>query len=157
MPRIPRTVRPEQPESCTYSQREVQNMLFDRLPQQKYTWLRDPEGNPGVQVYGSRTLPSQPVYLAYRPSLVRMQVRFTPRRISLTREDELWQATEAARGVLRAAGSTARRCLGNTQETERDEQWVVTIPERLGEAGYVALESFVALAAACMGVELPAD
>jgi hypothetical protein len=144
---------PERP----YSQREVLNMLFNRLPAAKHTWIRDPEGNPAVQAYGSRPLPSQPVYVNHRPSLVKMQVRFTPRRISPTREDELWQAAEAARGPLRAAGSTARRQMGNTQETERDEQWVVTIPERLSEAGYVALESFVTLAASCMGVEPPEE
>jgi hypothetical protein len=139
----------------TYTQREVQNMLFHWLPAGKHTWLRDPEGNPAVQAYGSSSLPAQPLYVYYRPSVVKMQVRFTPRRISLSREDELWQAAEAARGPLRAAGSTARRQRGNTQETERDEQWVVTIPERLSEAGYVTLESFVALAASCMGVEPP--
>jgi hypothetical protein len=141
----------DHPETHTYSQREVQNMLFSRLPPGKHAWFRDPGGNPAVQAYGSSFLPSQPVYLHYRPSLVKMQVRFTPRRISLTREEELWQAAEAARRPLRAAGSTARRQAGNTQETERDEQWVVTIPERLGEAGYEALENFVALVACCLG------
>ena len=35
----------------------------------------------------------------------------------------------------------------------RVSQWVVTIPERLSEAGYIALESFVVLAASCMGIE----
>ena len=109
---------PERP----YSQRDVQNMLFERLPSGKHCWLRDPEGNPAVQAYGSRHLPSQPVYVNYRPSLVKMQVRFTPRRISPSREEELWQAAEAARGPLRAAGVTARRQAGHTQETERDEQ-----------------------------------
>jgi hypothetical protein len=143
---------PERP----YTQRDVQNMLVTRLPSgKKYTWLRDPEGNPAVQAYGSRPLPSQPLYVHYRPSVVKMQLRFTPRRISLTREDEMWQAAEAVRGPLRAAGITARRQPGNTQETERDEQWVLTIPERLSEAGYAALENFVSLAASCMGVETP--
>lgn len=142
---------PERP----YTQRDVLNMLRERLPAGKHTWISDPEGNPAVQAYGSRSLPSQPVYVNHRPSLVKMQVRFTPRRISLSREDELWQAAEAARGPLRTAGSTARRQPGNTQETERDEQWVVTIPERLSEAGFATLESFVMLAARCMGVEPP--
>src|SRR3712207_438011 len=140
---------PERP----YTQRDVQNMLFERLPAGKHTWLKDPEGNPAVQAYGSRPLPSQPVYVNYRPSLVKMQVRFTPRRISPTREDELWEAAETARKQLGAAGITARRQPGNTQETERDEQWVVTIPERLSEAGYEALEAFVIMTASCMGVE----
>ena len=133
------------------------NMLRERLPVGKHNWLSDPEGNRAVEVYGSRHLPSQPVYVNYRPSVVKMQVRFTPRRISPSREEELWQAAAGAGPVLRAAGMTARRQQGNTQETERDEQWVVTIPERLSEAGYSALESFVALAASCMGVEPPEE
>ncbi len=137
----------------TYSQREVQNMLFERLPAGKYTWIPDPEGNAAVQAYGTRFLPSQPVYVNYRPSVVKMQVRFTPRRISLTREEELWQAAEVARSPLRAAGASSRRQKGHTQETERDEQWVVTIPERLGEGGYRTLERFVALVADCMGIQ----
>jgi hypothetical protein len=132
-------------------------MLFQRLPNEKYSWLRDPEGNPSVQAYGLRHLPAQPVYLNYRPSTVKMQIRFTPRRISLTREEELWQAAEAARAPLRAAGITARRQNGNTQETERDEQWVVTLPERLSEDGYATLERFVLLAADCMGIEPPEE
>lgn len=141
----------EDPEP-TYSQREVLNMLQHRLSSGTLAWIRDPEGNPAVQAYGSRSLPSQPVYVSYRPNVVKMQVRFTPRRISLSREAELWQAAEAARKPLRAAGSTARRAPGNTQETERDEQWIVTIPERLSETGYVALEGFVNLVAACLGL-----
>jgi hypothetical protein len=140
-----------------YTQRDVQNMLVGRLPQGKYTWLRDPERNPSVQAYGATFLPSQPVYVNYRPSVVKMQVRFTPRRISLTREEELWQAAEAARAPFRAAGITARRQMGNTQETERDEQWVLTMPERLSEEGYAALEQFVRLAASCMEVETDDD
>jgi len=137
-----------------YGQRDVQNMLVTRLPNgRKYTWLRDPEGNASVQAYGASPLPSQPVYVNYRPSVVKMQVRFTPRRISLTREDELWAAAQALARPLRAAGITTRRQAGYTQETERDEQWVVTIPERLSEDGYAALGSFVALAASLMGVE----
>ena len=63
------------------------------------------------------------------------------------------RAAEAAGPVLRGAKVQARRQLGNTQETERDEQWVVILPERLSEASYAALESFVALAAVCMGIE----
>src|SRR5690348_10471502 len=124
-----------------YSQREVLNMLFSRLPAEKYTWIRDPEGNPAVQAYGDRHLPAQLVYVNHRPSVVKMQIRFASRRISPTREEELWQAAEVARAPLRAGGSTARRQKGNTQETERDEQWVVTIPERLSETGYQALEA----------------
>ena len=143
---------PQDPER-PYTQRDVLNMLLERLPAGKHTWLRDPEGNPAVQAYGSRSLPSQPVYVSYRPSVVKMQVRLTPRRISPSREGELWQAAEAARGAFRAAGISARRQVGSTQETERDEQWVVTIPERLSEAGYVALENLVVLAASLMGVE----
>lgn len=144
---------PERP----YSQQDVLNLLFQRLPGEKYNWLRDPEGNPAIQVYGDRFLPSQPLYVNYRPSVVKMQLRFTPRRISLSREEELWQAAEAARVPLRAAGVTARRQKGNTQETERDEQWVVTLPERLSEAGYSVLDSFVVLAASCMGIEQPEE
>ncbi len=144
---------PERP----YSQREVRNMVVERLPHGKHTWLVDPEGNDGVQAYGSRHLPSQTVYLYHRPSLVKLQVRFTPRRISPSREEELWQAAEAARPLLRAAGITSRRQAGNTQETERDEQWMVTIPERISESGYQTLQSFVVLAAACMGVEPPEE
>jgi hypothetical protein len=141
----------------TYSQREVLNMLHERLDGGKYNWLRDPEGNAAVQVYGSTALPSQPVYVNYRPSVVKMQVRFTPRRISPAREEELWEAAEAARAPLRAAKSTTRRQAGYTQETERDEQWVVTIPERLSETGYLALERFVVIAGSCMGIEPPED
>ncbi len=137
----------------TYSQRDVRNMLFRRLPAGKYTWLKDPEGNPAVEAYGSRVLPSQPLYVHHRPSLVKMQLRLTPRRISPSREEELWQAAAAAHAPLRAAGITARRKAGITQETERDEQWVLTIPETVSEAGYAALESFVKLAASMMGVE----
>lgn len=148
---------PVQDSEPTYSQREVQTMLVNRLPPGKYTWIRDPEGNPTVQAYGERCLPAQPVYVSYRPSVVKMQLRFTPRRISPSREEELWRAAEAARVPLRSAGSTARRQMGRTQETERDEQWVVNIPERLGETGFAALEAFVALAAACMGIETPED
>jgi hypothetical protein len=146
---------PDQDTEPHYSQREVLNMITERLPGAKYTWIRDPAGNPAVQAYGSSFLPSQPVYVYFRPSVVKMQVRFTPRRISATREDELWQAAEAARVPLKAARATARRQQGNTQETERDEQWVVTLPERLSETGYHALERFVLLAAACMGIGPP--
>ena len=140
---------PDQP----YTQRDVLNMLFDRLPSGKYAWIRDPEGNPAVQAYGSVSLPSQPIYVRHRPSVVKLQVHFTPRRISSLREEELWQAAEAARKPLRAAGITARRQAGNTQETERDEQWVVSIPECISEAGYDALAEFVEFAASLMGVE----
>ena len=56
-------------------------MLFERLPAGRHTWLRDPEGNADVQAYGTAHLPSQPVYVYYRPSVVKMFVRFTPRRI----------------------------------------------------------------------------
>jgi hypothetical protein len=137
-----------------YTQRDVQNMLFERLPAGRHTWLRDPEGNADVQAYGSAHLPSQPVYVYYRPSVVKMLVRFTPRRISPLREEELWDAAETARRALRAEGITARRQAGNTQETERDEQWVVSIPERLSEPAYETLASFVDLAARCMGIEV---
>lgn len=142
---------PERP----YSQQDVRNMLMEQLRAGKYTWMRDPEGNPAVQAYGSQSLPSQPVYVHHRPSVVRMQVRFTPRRISLTREEELWRAAETARPGLRAAGVTARRQAGSTQETERDEQWVLTLPESLSEEGYELLKEFAALAGSCMGVDAP--
>ncbi|MGV3722470.1 MAG: hypothetical protein ACO1SX_16310 [Actinomycetota bacterium] len=144
-------LEPEKP----YTQRDVQNMLHERLPGGKHNWLRDPEGNAAVEAYGSSYLPAQPLYVNYRPSTVKMQVRFTPRRISLSRENELWAAAEAARGPLRAAGVSSRRQAGHTQETERDEQWVVSIPERLSEAGYETLEKFVILAGSCMGIEPP--
>ena len=135
-----------------YTQRDVLSMLQDRLPGGKYNWIRDPEGNPAIQAYGDRFLPAQPIYVNHRPSVVKMQIKFTPRRISLTREAELWEAAEASRGVLKAAGITCRRQAGNTQETERDEQWVVTLPERTSEAGYEALAVFAEMAAECMGV-----
>jgi hypothetical protein len=93
------------------------------------------------------------VYVYYRPSVVKMRVSFTPRRISSLREPELWEAAAQARAALRGEGVSARRQAGNTQETERDEQWVVTVPERLSESAYDTLAAFVALAAACMGVE----
>jgi hypothetical protein len=141
-----------------YTQRDVQNMLFERLPAGRHTWIRDPERlSADVQAYGSTHLPSQPVYVYYRPSVVKMLVRFTPRRISPSREEEVWEAAEAARRALRAGGVSARRQKGNTQETERDEQWVVTIPERLSEAAHDTLAAFVTFAAGCMGVETPDD
>lgn len=138
---------PERP----YTQRDVQNMLFERLPAGRHCWLRDPEGNPNVQVYGSPHWPAQPVYVYYRPSVVKMRVSFTPRRISSIREADVWEAAEKARLALRGEGVLARRQRGNTQETERDEQWVVTIPERLSEAAYDTLAAFVDFAANCMG------
>ena len=130
-------------------------MLFERLPAGQHSWLRDPEGNPDVQAYGSTHWPSQPVYVYYRPSVVKMRLSFTPRRISSIREQELWEAAENARRALRAEGVSARRQPGNTQETERDEQWVVTVPEALSEAAYDTLAEFVSFAAECMGVEAP--
>src|SRR4051794_7364570 len=105
-----------------FTQRDVQNMLIERLPSGHHSWMRDPGGKPDVQAYGSPHWPSQPLYLYYRPSVVKMRVSFTPRRISATREAEVWEATERTRGVLRAEGIAARRQVGNTQETERDEQ-----------------------------------
>jgi hypothetical protein len=130
-------------------------MLFECLPAGRHSWIRDPGGNPDVQAYGSPHWPSQPVYVYYRPSVVKMRVSFTPRRISPTREQELWEAAERARRVLRSEGIQGRRQAGNTQETERDEQWVVTVPERLSETAYDTLAAFVAFAAQCMGVEAP--
>ena len=144
---------PERP----YTQRDVQNMLFERLPPAQHGWIRDPGGSPDIQAYGSSYWPSQPLYVYYRPSVVKMRVMFTPRRISPVREQELWDAAEAARRALRLEGVSARRQTGNTQETERDEQWVVTIPERLSETAYDTLATFVTLAAVCMGVEAPAE
>lgn len=138
-----------------YTQRDVQNMLFERLPAGQHSWLRDPEGNPDVQAYGSPHLPAQTVYVHYRPSVVKMRVSFTPRRISPTREPELWEAAEKARLSFRGEGLSARRQTGRTQETERDEQWVVTIPERLSESAYDTLSAFIAFAAECMGVPAP--
>lgn len=136
-----------------YTQRDVQNMLQERLHAGKHTWIRDPEGNAAVQAYGARYLPAQPVYLNYRPSVVKLQVKFTPRRISPTREEELWQAAEATRAPLKGSGVTSRRQKGNTQETERDEQWVVNVPERLSEDAYETLKRFVLLVADCVGLE----
>jgi hypothetical protein len=140
---------PERP----YTQRDVQNILFERLPAGRHGWIRDPGGDINVQAYGSAHWPSQPVYVYYRPSVVKMRVSFTPRRISPTREPELWEAAEQAGRALRREGITGRRQAGNTQETERDEQWVVTIPERLSEAAYDTLAAFVAFTAECMGLE----
>ena len=76
-------------------------------------------------------------------------------RLSLTRENDLWQAAEQCQSALRREGIRGRRQAGSTQETERDEQWVVTIPERLSEAAYDTLATFVAFAAECMGVDEP--
>lgn len=140
---------PERP----YTLRDVLNMLHERLPAGKYSWINDPEGNAAVQAYGARWLPAQPIYVKHRPSVVKMQVRFTPRRISPSREEELWQAAEALRKPLRAAGVSSRRAMGHTQETERDEQWILTLPERLSEEGYEALVGFVVLVGSCLGVE----
>jgi hypothetical protein len=142
---------PERP----YTQRDVQNMLFERLPAGLHSWLRDPEGNPDVQAYGWTHWPSQPVYVYYRPSVVKMRVSFTPRRVSPTREPELWEAAERAARTLRGEGVSARRQAGRTQETERDEQWVLTIPERLSESAYDTLATFVTFTAECMGLEAP--
>jgi hypothetical protein len=136
-----------------YTQRDIQNMLFERLPAGRHTWIRDPEGEADVQAYGSAYWPSQPVYLFYRPSVVKMRVSFTPRRISPVREEELWAAVDNASRTLRAEGVAGRRQTGKTQETERDQQWVVTIPESLSETAYDTLAEFVTLAARCMGVE----
>ena len=138
-----------------YTQRDVQNMLFERLPAGQHRWLGDPEGNPDVQAYGSTHWPSQPIYVYYRPSVVKMRVSFTPRRISPTREPELWEAAERAGRTLRSEGVSARRQAGRTQETERDEQWVLTIPERLSESAYDTLAAFVAFTAECMGLVTP--
>ena len=138
-----------------YTQRDIQNLLFERLPAGQHGWIRDPGGDPNVQAYGSSYWPSQPVYLYYRPSVVKMRISFTPRRISSTREPELWEAAEKAARALRGEGVSGRRQTGNTQETERDEQWVVTIPERLSETAYDTLADFVTFTAHCMGVESP--
>jgi hypothetical protein len=140
-----------------YLQKDVQNMLHERLPGGEYNWIRDPEGNPAVEAYGSRHLPAQPVYLNYRPSVVKLQIKFTPRRISPTREEELWQAADATRAPFKGTGITARRQKGNTQETERDEQWVVNVPERMTEAAYETLKGFVLRVADCLGLEAEAD
>lgn len=138
-----------------YTQRDVQNMLFEHLRAFRHSWLRDPGGNPDVQAYGSPHWPSQPVTVYYRPSVVKMRVSFTPRRISLVREQELWEAAERTTRTLRAEGIRGRRQAGDTQETERDEQWVVTIPERLSETAYDTLAAFVVFTAQCMDVEAP--
>jgi hypothetical protein len=130
-------------------------MLFERLPPGRLAWIRDPEGNVDVQAYGLPHWPSQVIYVYYRPSVVKMRLSFTPRRISLTEEPAIWAAAERARAALRAEGVSARRQAGNTQETERDEQWVVTVPERLSEAAYDTLADFVSMAAECMGVAPP--
>jgi hypothetical protein len=138
-----------------YTQRDIQNMLFERLPAGRHTWIRDPEGEADVQAYGSAYWPSQPVYVFYRPSVVKMRISFTPRRISPIREEELWEAVDRASRTLRGEGVHGRRQTGKTQETERDQQWVVTIPECLSEIAYDTLAAFVRLAAECMGVEGP--
>lgn len=142
---------PERP----YTQRDVQNMLFERLPAGQHSWLRDPEGNADVHAYGSPHWPAQPVYVYYRPSVVKMRVSFTPRRISPVHEQELWQSAEQAGRALRGEAVGSRRQTGRTQDTERDEQWVVTVPERLSEAAYDTLAAFVTFAARCMGVPVP--
>jgi hypothetical protein len=135
-----------------YTQRDVQNMLFEHLPAGQHGWIRDPGGNPDVQAYGSSHWPAQPVYVYYRPSVVKMRLSFTPRRISLTREPEVWEAAEQLARALRPEGLRGRRQPGDTQETEREEQWVVVIPERISEAAYEALAAFVRFTAECMGV-----
>ena len=64
--------------------------------------------------------------------------------------------TDTAGGLVQDAKITLTNTeTGKTQETERDEQWVVTIPERLSETAYETLAAFVRLAAECMGVEGP--
>ena len=85
-----------------------------------------------------KTVHRRPFLRASRPALERLESRLAPANVPVL-----------------SGHYDAFLSGGNTQETERDEQWVVTIPERLSEAGYVALENFVALAASCMGVEPP--
>ena len=141
---------PERP----YTQPDVRNMLDQRLPAGKHTWLRDPEGNPAVQA-------DQADVPAFAAGLSRLPAQRRPDAGALYAAADLavarGRAVAGRRGGARPAARVrehrASRERGTTQETERDEQWVVTIPERLSEAGYAALESFVTLVASCMGVD----
>ena len=56
--------------------------------------------------------------------------------------------------LIRDVSDTARWMAAyRAQETERDEQWVVTIPERFSETAYDTMTDFVAFTAQCMGAE----
>jgi hypothetical protein len=48
--------------------------------------------------------------------------------------------------------------MGNTEETERDEQFAITIPaEGMTEAAFDAFDAFLTRVAVCLGIEEPWD
>jgi hypothetical protein len=136
-----------------YSQREVRNHVVARLEPGRHTWIDDPGGARDTLAYGSRSWPSQLVYVIHKPSTLDLRLIFTPRRISLTREAELWEAAELCRGALRKNKVSSRRRMGNTEETERDEQYVVDVPaEGMTEEAFDALDAFLGQVAECLEV-----
>jgi hypothetical protein len=133
------------------SQREVRNHVVARLEPGRHTWIDDPGGARDTLAYGSRSWPSQLVYVIYKPSTLDLRLIFTPRRISLTREADLWEAADHCRIALRKSGVSSRRRMGNTEETERDEQYVVNVPaEGMTEEAFEALDAFLARVAECV-------
>jgi hypothetical protein len=151
---------PKQPPSASrpFSQREVQNHLLTRLRPGMHTWIDDPAGARDTIAYGSRHWPSQLIYVISKPSTLDLRLIFTPRRISLTLEPVLWEAAERCRLALRKEGVSSRRRTGNTEETERDIQYVIDIPaEGLTEQAFDTLDAFLIVVADCLGVGEPAD
>jgi hypothetical protein len=143
---------PEKP----YSQREVRNHVVARIGPGEHTWIADPEDDRNTLAYGSRFLPSQLIYVIHKPSTLDLRLLFTPYRISITREAELWAAADACRALLRRHGVSSRRRMGNTEETERDAQFAVNIPaEGITEEAFDALDAFLTLVAECAGVAEP--
>jgi hypothetical protein len=58
---------------------------------------------------------------------------------------------ERCRGALRKTGVRSRRRTGNTEETERDEQYVVDVPaEGITEEAFEALDAFLGRVAECV-------
>jgi hypothetical protein len=131
----------------------VRNHVVARLPAGAHTWIDDPGGARDTLAYGSRSWPSQLVYVIYKPSTLDLRLLFTPQRISLAREEELWEAAEACRVALRRSGVSSRRRMGNTEETERDAQYMVNVPaEGITEEAFEALDTFLTRVASCAGV-----
>lgn len=154
---MPKTDSPT-PAPRPYSQREVQNHLLARLRPGMHTWIEDPAGARDTMAYGSRHWPSQLIYIISKPSTLDLRLIFTPRRISLTLEPALWEAAERCRLALRRHGVASRRRTGNTEETERDIQYVIDIPaEGLTEEAFDTLDAFLLFVADCLGVGEPAE
>jgi hypothetical protein len=154
---VPNPKRPP-PGPRPFSQREVQNHLLARLRPGQHSWIDDPAGARDTIAYGLRHWPSQLVYVISKPSTLDLRLIFTPQRISLTRETELWEAAEGCRKALRKEGVSSRRRTGNTEETERDSQYVIDIPaEGLTEEAFDTLDAFLIFVAECLGVGEPAE